>query len=98
MQAINAQNKAMDNTSSLLTLSDRNKLEITGVDEIISYDDRTIELIVGGVKTIIEGEGLKVTKLSVGDGVVSAVGAVNAIIYDEGKNARKGFFSSVFGK
>ena len=86
------------NTSSHLSLTDRTTLEITGVDEITSYDDRTIELVVCGVKTVIEGETLKVTKLSVGDGTVCAVGNFTAITYDEGKSVKKGFFSSVLGK
>lgn len=84
--------------SSTLSLVDRCSLEITGVDEVISYDERTAELVIGGVKTTIEGDGLKVTELSVGEGVVCIVGRITAVIYDDGGYEKKSIVASLFGK
>lgn len=94
----NSENQAVKTKGSTVTLVDRCSLEITGVDEVISYDERTAELVINGVKALVEGEGLKVTKLSVGDGVVCIVGKITAVIYDDGVPEKKSIMASLFGK
>ncbi|MBR3994355.1 MAG: hypothetical protein IKI97_03645 [Clostridia bacterium] len=91
----------MDNQKKSVSNSDvkifgRSTAEITGVDEILSYDDRTIVLSLCGTRTVIEGEALRVTQLSVHDGRVSAQGRINAIIYEDDIKPQKGFISKLF--
>ncbi len=80
-------------SSSDIRIHDRGSIDISGVDEILSYDDRTIILSVCGTKTVVEGENLRVTVLSVQEGRISACGRINAVICEEEAPARKGFFS-----
>ena len=84
--------------TSVLSLVDRKRLSLSGVDEVLSYDENSIELIICGVKVVVEGEGLKVTHLSVGDGEVLVGGEVNSIIYEDKKSEKRGFLSSILGK
>ena len=84
------------NTVSDIRISDRKRIDISGVDEVLSYDDRTIILSVCGTRTVVEGEELKVTVLSVQDGEISAVGKVNAVVFEEATAVRKGLLSGIF--
>ena len=91
----------MDNQKKSFTNSDvkiygRNTIEVTGVDEILSYDDRTIILSLCGTRTVVEGENLRITQLSVPDGKISACGRVNAIIYEDEIKSQKGLISKLF--
>lgn len=90
----------MDNTKRSFSSSDirvynRERIEIGGVDEILSYDDRTIVLSVCGTRAVIEGENLRVTGLSVEEGKINAVGRLNGFFYEEEIKLRKGFFSKL---
>ncbi len=91
----------MENTAKSFSLSDvrinnRSSIHISGVEEVNSYDERSIVLVVCKARMIIEGENLRVTELSVDDGKVSAVGRIDAVIYEEGTVKKGGFFTSLF--
>ncbi|MGL5575299.1 MAG: sporulation protein YabP [Sarcina sp.] len=71
----------VENKKSNLSLDDRKKLEITGVIEVISFDDRQINLNtnLGGLN--ITGDNLKVNKLDVQNGDVVITGCIITIVY-----------------
>ena len=77
-------------------ISNRSSIDVSGVEQIISYDEQSIVLVVCGVKMIVEGENLVVTELSVENGKVSAKGKITAVIYEEGAVKKTGFFSGIF--
>jgi len=83
-------------SSSDVRIYNRSSIEICGVDEIISYDDRMIVLSVCGIRTVVEGEDLRVKDLSVEDGRICASGRINGLFYDEETVQKKGFFSRLF--
>ena len=64
---------------SILTLEDRARLSLTGVEKVDSFSDRLIRLTVSGKKVRIEGSRLKVLAFSEGSGNFSASGYVDAI-------------------
>ncbi len=74
----------------------RSSIDISGVEDVISYDDRSIVLVVCGVRTVVEGEELHVTRLSVEEGKVSATGHIGALIYEEAPVKKGGFLSGLF--
>ncbi len=82
--------------SSDVRISDRGHITVTGVEEILSCDENAVILSVSGTRTVIEGERLRVTELSVEDGKVTAVGKINAVVYEEEIKTSKGFFSGLF--
>ena len=80
-------------SDSDIRITSMTRVDITGVDEIFSYDDRSIVLSVCGTKTVVEGEELRVTVLSVEDGRISAVGRINGVVCEEDISPKKGFLS-----
>ena len=71
----------------------RSSIEINEVTGVISFDEEEIVLETKTGKLAIEGEGLKMTVLSIENGVVSAVGKINGIAYlGERTEKRSGFF------
>lgn len=71
----------IDEKKGNLTLENRKKLSITGVVEVISFDDEKIILNTNHGGLHIKGEGLKMNKLDVQNGEVIIVGTVNSCIY-----------------
>lgn len=69
--------------NSSLTLDNRKKLTLTGVLEVISYDDEKISLNtkLGGLD--IKGSNLKVNKLDVQNGDVIIVGTISYMVYSD---------------
>ena len=69
----------------------RSSIEISDVTEVVSFEEIVLETKTG--KLSIEGEGLKITVLSLETGGVSAVGKINGIVYlNERSEKRSGLF------
>lgn len=81
------------NDKHSVKLESRSDLVMTGVSEVLSYDDGYLELALceGGVT--VEGEGLRITEFDSGRKVLSAKGIVTAIVYsDSVAKKRPGLF------
>lgn len=78
-----------------ILVEDRNKVTITGVEQVESFNDNTIILrtIKGGM--VIKGEGLNVGKLNLDDGNVKIDGNINGISYIDKDISQKG---NIIGK
>lgn len=76
-------------------IEDRNKVTITGVEQVESFNDNTIILntIKGGMT--IKGEGLNVGKLNLDEGNVKIDGIINGILYNDKDSSQKG---NIIGK
>ena len=78
-----------------IVVTGRSSVEITDVTEVVSFDEEEIVLVTGTGKLSVEGEGLRITVLSVENGTVSAVGKINGIVYLNENRERR---SCVFGR
>lgn len=77
-----------------LTLDTRSKLEITAVDDVVSFDETMISLSVGESTLNISGEELSIKNLSLENGEIAVEGNIGAIVYfDEPLRKRKKLFS-----
>ena len=78
-----------------ILVEDRNKVTITGVDQVESFNENTIVLktIKGGM--IIKGENLNVDKLNLDDGNVKISGIINGVYYVDKDSSQKG---NIIGK
>lgn len=66
-----------------LLLENRARLELTGVTEVVSFDDRTVRLYtVLGTLTVL-GRGLTVGALSIGTGTLEICGEIAAMRYGD---------------
>jgi len=70
-----------------LTLSERSSLTMTGVTEVVSFDENTVMLHTGLGTLIIHGQNLQLKQLAPEGGQVCVEGSVTALIYEE---AQKG--------
>ena len=73
---------------------DRQRVELTGVSEVDSFNDSGIVLITSFGEISIEGEDLKIDSFSVETGKVSVVGKITGLYYyEKNKSVKSGFFS-----
>ena len=79
-----------------ITIEDRSKINITGVEQVDSYNESTIILstIKGGIN--IKGEGLNISKLNIDDSSVKISGLINSLTYISKEGAPKNFMGKIF--
>jgi sporulation protein YabP len=78
----------IEDTKSNLTLENRKKLTLSGVIEVISFDEQKIDLTTNLGNLSIKGEELKMNKLDVQNGDVIIVGNIFYMVYN-GKVSKK---------
>lgn len=66
-----------------LTLKDRKKLTMTGVTEVVSFDDTAVVLHTGLGRLLVQGRDLQLKTLTLDGGQVAVEGSVSALIYEE---------------
>lgn len=71
----------IEDKKSNLILENRKKLILTGVIEVISFNEVVIMLNTSLGSMTIKGEGLRMNKLDVQNGEVIIVGTINSCIY-----------------
>ncbi len=83
-------------TPHRLILEGRNRLSMTGVLEVESFDEGTIVLATTRGTLIVHGTGLHLQLLSLDGGQVSVDGLVESMSYEE-PAPTGGFFARLFG-
>lgn len=78
-----------------LTLTRRSKLTMTGVNEVVSFDENTVVLQTCMGMLVIQGEGLQLKTLSVEGGQVAVEGTVGSLHYEQSRPAG-GFLRRLF--
>ena len=77
-----------------IKLFKRKEMSISGVSEVISFDEESVRLMSVEGEIYIEGEGIKIGVLDTDRGVVTLSGKVSGFYYvSEEKNEKRGFFS-----
>ena len=66
-----------------LTLKQRNNLIVTGVMEVISFDDTAVVLKTELGDLTVQGQGLQLKELSVAGSQTRVEGAISALIYED---------------
>lgn len=66
-----------------LQLVERQQLTMTGVTEVVSFDDTAVVLQTSLGTLVIQGRELQLKNLSLEGGQVSVSGTVSALIYEE---------------
>ena len=78
-----------------IILEDRKKFVLTGVTQVISFDEETIMLETSLGRLVIKGTGLKILNFEAEIGDLSGEGKVFALIYTANDNGG-GFLSRIF--
>ena len=66
-----------------LTLNERKNLTMTGVTEVVSFDDTSVTLRTALGTLEVQGEDLKLKTLSIDGGQVVVDGHISALYYEE---------------
>jgi sporulation protein YabP len=79
-----------------LTLNERRQLTMTGVTEVVSFDDTAVILRTELGMLSIQGQQLQLKTLSLDGGQVAVEGSISAMIYEEPRQ-RSGLMGRLFG-
>lgn len=79
-----------------LTLDERQKLTVTGVSEVVSFDENSVVLTTDMGTLVILGRELQLKTLSVEGGQVAVDGTVCAMSYEEPRSSG-GWMRRLFG-
>ncbi len=78
-----------------LILNARNRLSVSGVSDVGSFDENSVVCMTSHGTLIVRGTGLKVDKLSIEGGELTVEGKVDCITYEDAQT-QGGFFSRLF--
>ncbi len=78
-----------------LTLNERSTLSVSGVNEVVSFDDSAVVMRTGMGLLTVHGQQLQLKNLSLEGGMVAVDGNIAALIYEDPRND-KGFLGRFF--
>lgn len=78
-----------------LMLEDRQRLTVSGVSDVDSFDETTIVVYTDMGELTVKGENLHISRLNVETGDLKVEGHIQALTYSE-PTQRGGFFSRLF--
>ena len=64
-----------------ILIRSRKHIDVTGVRDVVSFDDRSVVMVTSGGDMAVEGDELKIGVLDIEKGVVSVDGRIGAVIY-----------------
>ena len=73
--------KHTEPSAHALSLKGRASLTLVGVSDVMSFDDSAALLSTSAGLLSIDGEGLRVLRLSVDEGGMTIEGKINALVY-----------------
>ena len=88
--------KMTSTTMQNIYLENREKLSISGVKDVLSFDDQMVILETELGLLTIKGDNLRINKLSIDTSDVAIDGKVNTLMYSEGGSDKKGGKSNSF--
>ncbi|MBQ7656712.1 MAG: YabP/YqfC family sporulation protein [Clostridia bacterium] len=86
------QNRSGAVKSHLLTLDNRRRAALTGVSEVLGFDENQVSLMTENGEVTLTGEGLHVTKLTLEDGQLAVEGKIDGIQYAAQRSRRRSLF------
>lgn len=88
--------KAINPIPQNCILENRKKLSVSGVTEVISFDEQTVITQTKLGELTVRGEGLHITQLSLEIGEAIIEGTVCALAFQDTPPKNTGFFGRVF--
>lgn len=91
--------KKSESMTHELLMKGRRSLSVSGVKEVISFDESSVILNTVCGELEIDGEALRVSTLDTARGNVSVDGNISSVIYTDKpkKEGRRGVFGRIFG-
>ena len=76
-----------------LSMENRQRALLTGVSEVLGFDDGQVILMTDSGEIALTGEGLHVTRLMLEEGQLAVEGKIDGVIYSAQRSRRRGLFS-----
>ena len=80
-----------------IELEGREKLTVTGVDDVDRFDENEITMTTTAGTLIVTGENLHIGKLSLDGGELHVDGRIESLSYEDAPAGGGGLFSRLFG-
>ena len=83
----------MMNTSNIvqnLILENRGKLSVSGVNDVLSFDDQVVMVDTELGLLTVKGENIRITKLSLDTAEVIVEGEISSLAYSQNKQEKSG--------
>ena len=80
-----------------LSQSARERVSITGVCDVQSFDEQSVILVTDCGELTVEGEGLHVGVLDIERGIVELDGSINGMYYSDSVPQKRGWRARLFG-
>ena len=84
-------------TAHQLTLEGRERLTVSGVEDVERFDEGTIVMSTTAGTLVITGENLHIGKLSLDGGELHVDGQIDALTYEDQNYGRGGLLRRLFG-
>lgn len=81
-------NNMPDKPGQKLVITDRKVLDLTGVTDVVSFDETGAVLRTDMGILAVDGEGLHVTKLELANGIIIFTGKINGLLYTDSSGAK----------
>lgn len=85
------------NGAHRLEVTDREKLTVSGVEDVERFDENAIVMTTSAGTLIVSGSELHIGRLSLDGGELRVDGQIDSIAYDDGIREPVGFLSRLFG-
>ena len=83
--------------SHSVVMNERKQLKLTGVCEVLSFDEENMSLHTECGALHIEGKGMHITTLDIDQGNVIIDGQIDGLFYAGEVQQKRGFLGKVFG-
>ena len=84
------------NSSQNVIIDSRKKLNVSGVKDVLSFDEETIIIDSFLGKMTIKGENLHIESFNTQNNELNAVGKIHAVVYMSDEKQGGGFVSRLF--
>lgn len=82
----------MNSKKHTIALDSRSSLNVSAVDDVVSFDETLVSLSVGEMTLNVSGEGLSIKNLSLENGEITVNGRIDAVVYFDEAPRKKRFF------
>ncbi|MCQ2399387.1 MAG: YabP/YqfC family sporulation protein [Clostridia bacterium] len=80
-------------TGHHVSIKERKYLEVSGIDDVLSFDERSVVLSAKEMGIIsLEGEGLRIIEMNSGTGEIKIDGRINGFVYVDKDKKKSGLF------
>lgn len=79
-----------------LVLKDRKSLNVTGVSDVDSFDEKEVVVYTDYGELTIKGEDLHIGNLNLDSGELAVDGRICSMVYTSNKTKSKGLISKIF--